>query len=156
MRRESDYNKRRHVKSTRPFRLSIAALFELVTSARLIQPTQLPLVGIVTHGPFVVAHMHSSKATQLPYSVSKQRFGTHVSGVHCSVHLFNLFKLQFPHPLELLVTRVPSDQRALMQRCELGASSDQRHSGCLLRRSHCNCTQDPSTRSGSLKISCPT
>ena len=33
--------------------------------------------------------------------------------------------LQVSHALELLATRVPSDQRALMQRCDHGATSDQ-------------------------------
>ena len=82
--------RRIHVKSTRPFRLIVAVLFEFLTSAQLIQPTQIPLVGIVTHGPFTVAHVHSSEPTQLADSVSRQRFGTHVSRFHCSVHLFML------------------------------------------------------------------
>ena len=81
------------MKSTRSFRLSVATLLEFLTSARLIQPTQTALAGIVTHGPFTAAHVHPSKPTQLADPVSKQRFGTHVSRVRRSVHLF---KLQFP------------------------------------------------------------
>ena len=76
------------MKSTRPFRFSVAALFEFLTSTQLIQPTQIPLVGIVTNGPFTAAHVHSSKPTQLADCVSRQRFGSHVSRVHCNVHLF--------------------------------------------------------------------
>ena len=111
------------MKSIRPFRLSVAALFEFLTSAQLIQPTQIPLVGIVTHGPFTVAHVYSSKPTQLADSFSRQRFCTHVSRVHRSAHLFK--QAPVSHPLEHLATRVPKDQRALMQHCDHGASSDQ-------------------------------
>ena len=117
-----------HAKSTRHFRLSVAALLECLTTARLIQTTQMPLVGIVTHGPFTAAHIHPSKPTQFADSVSRQRFGAQVSKVReqCPP-----FQDPVSRPPELLATRVPSDQRVLMQH---GASSDQRHSDCLSRQ----------------------
>ena len=36
-----------------------------------------------------------------------------------------LFQAPISHPLELLATRVSSDQRVLMQRCDHGVTSDQ-------------------------------
>ena len=107
------------MKSTRSFRLSVAALLEFLSSARLIQLTQKPLVGIVTHGPFTAAHVHPNKPTQFADSVSRQRLGTHVSRIRLSVHLS---QAPVSHPLELLATRVPADQRVLMQRCDHGVT----------------------------------
>ena len=110
------------MKSTRPFRLSVAALFEFLTSAHLIQPAQIPLVGIVTHGPFTAAHVHSSKPRQLAdFCFQATLWCTRQQGsLQCPP--FQAPVSCFP---ELLPTRVPSDQRALMQRCDHGASSDQ-------------------------------
>ena len=45
---------------------------EFVTSAQFIQPTQVPLIRIIAHGPCVVTHIHSSKPTQFAHSVSRQ------------------------------------------------------------------------------------
>ena len=113
MRSESDFNI--------GDRLSVATLFEFLTSAQLIQRTQIPLVGIVTHGPFTVAHVHSSKPTQLADYVSRQHFGTRQQGsLQCPPS-----QTPVSHPLKLLATRVLSDQRVATQRYGHGVASDQ-------------------------------
>ena len=55
MRSDSKLKQLRHVKSTRPFRLSVTALFEFLTLAQLIQTAQIPFVGIVTHFSFTAS-----------------------------------------------------------------------------------------------------
>ena len=59
----------RHVKSTRPFRLTVAALFEFLTPAQLIQTTQTPSVRVVTH--VSLAYVHPSQPTQLTNPISR-------------------------------------------------------------------------------------
>ena len=83
----------RHVKSTRPSRLSVAALFEFLTLAQLVQTTQMPFVGTVTHISFTATYVHPSQSTQLANPMSKWRSDAYISEIRRSIHFL---KLQFP------------------------------------------------------------
>ena len=61
----------RYVKSTRPFRLRVAALFEFLTPAQHIQTLQTPFVRVVTHVSFIAAYVHPSQSTQLTNPISR-------------------------------------------------------------------------------------
>ena len=100
------------MKSTRSFRLSVAPLFEFPTSARLIQPTQIPLVGIVTQCPFTDCSTRTLEQADTVRGFFSQAtlWYTHQQGsLQCPP-----FQATVSHPPEPLVTRVPSGQRVLM------------------------------------------
>ena len=122
-----------------PFRLTIAALFEFLTSAQLIQTTQTPSVRVVTHVSFTAAYAHPSQPTQLT--------------IHRSIHFL---KLQFPVYQSSL--QPESSQTNMFRRNAVATASRVINDSPTVCR-NCDAAtvpKNPSTRSGFPMISCLT